>query len=310
MSSFNPRHRTTLAGKITIALYRITQAIDHIFRERSKVRSLSPAQIQSLLFLKYARPGVRTIGGLASRLGTTYATSSGVADALERKGWIKRTASPSDQRVVILKLTPKGEGEAGMLEDVLDDLEATVNALPEAEQTALLHATQSIVRQLQSAGYVQVYEMCWNCQFFQRYAHPDDPRGPHHCAFMNAPLPEPDTHLECPDFVPADNFKGGDATPLPLTFYGATDCDGTKYTRGRLHELGVSFREVNIDHDHEAERFVNFISHGVRRTPTLVFGEGNFKIILTEPTDQELSQVLIRAGYSIHNTTQSKEAQT
>ncbi|MFN3741212.1 MAG: MarR family winged helix-turn-helix transcriptional regulator [Anaerolineales bacterium] len=205
ISPFNPKHRNTLGGRITIALYRISQAIDRLFRERGKLVGLSPTQIQSLLFLKYARPGVRTIGGLADRLGATYATSSDVADALERKQLIKRTPLPEDQRVVTLRLTPKGEDEAGMLEDVLDEIEAAVNALPEAEQVALLRATQAIVRHLQRAGYVKVYEMCWNCQFFQKDAHPDDPRGPHHCAFVDAPLSDPNTYLECPDFVPIEN---------------------------------------------------------------------------------------------------------
>lgn len=92
-----------------------------------------------------------------------------------------------------------------MLEDVLDEIEVAVNALPEAEQATLLRATQAIVHHLQRAGYVKVYEMCWNCQFFQKDAHPDDPRGPHHCVFVDAPLPEANTYLECPDFVPAEN---------------------------------------------------------------------------------------------------------
>lgn len=205
MTIFNPKHRDTPSGRITIALYRITQVIDFLLRERGKVMRLSPAQIQSLLFLKYVRPGIRTIGGLANRLGVTYATSSGVADALERKRLIRRAPLPEDQRVITLGLTPQGEARAEMLEDVLDEIESAVNALPDAEQAALLRAVQAIVRRLQNAGYVKVYEMCWGCQFFQRDAHPEDPHGPHHCAFMDAPLPEPNTYLECPDFVPAEN---------------------------------------------------------------------------------------------------------
>lgn len=204
MAPFNPKHRDTLSGQITVALYRIAQAIDHLLRERGKAEGLSPAQIQALLFLKYARRGVRTIGGLAQRLAVADATASGVADALERKRLVERITSPEDQRVVTLRLTDAGEDEANMLENVLDEVEAAVNALPEVEQAALLHATQAIVRRLQRAGYIRVYEMCWHCQFFRRDAHPTDPRGPHHCAFMDAPLPEPDTYLECPDFVPMD----------------------------------------------------------------------------------------------------------
>ncbi|MGQ9926297.1 MAG: MarR family winged helix-turn-helix transcriptional regulator [Chloroflexaceae bacterium] len=207
MSAFNPKHRNTPGGRITIALYRITQAIEHLLRERGKDVHLSPAQIQSLLFLKYARPGVRTIGGLANRLGVTYATSSGVADALERKRLVQRKPLPEDQRVIMLELTSRGEGEAEALEDVLNEIEAAISALPDAEQAALLHASQAIVHHLQRAGYVKVYEMCWGCQFFQKWAHPEDPRGPHHCAFMDAPLPETSTYYECPDFVSAETER-------------------------------------------------------------------------------------------------------
>lgn len=92
---------------------------------------------------------------------------------------------------------------------------------------------------------------------------------------------------------------------LPITMYGATNCDDSERTRSRLNELGIPFREVNIDHDSAAERFVIFINRGYRSTPTLVFGEGKFKIIATEPTNQELDQVLIKVYQFL--TTQGKE---
>jgi len=204
MKPFDPSQRTTCSGQITIALYRISQAIQHLLRERGEARQLSPAQIQTLLFLKYARPGVRTVGGVAERLMSSYATASGVIDALERKQLLARTPLPADRRTITLALTELGEQEARALEDVLDEIEAAVESLPEADQGALLRATQAIVRRLQIAGHVKVYEMCWGCQFFRQNAHPDNPRGPHHCAFVDAPLPEAQTYLECPDFVPAE----------------------------------------------------------------------------------------------------------
>jgi mycoredoxin len=87
--------------------------------------------------------------------------------------------------------------------------------------------------------------------------------------------------------------------PLSITVYGATDCDDTQRTRNRLRLLNVPFREVNIDHDKEAERFVVFINSGSRSTPTLVIGEGKVKMIMTEPTNAEIDELVIRAGYSI-----------
>lgn len=80
--------------------------------------------------------------------------------------------------------------------------------------------------------------------------------------------------------------------PLPLTLYGATDCDDTDRTRRRLQAHGAPFQEINIDQDAAAERFVIFINHGYRSTPTLVAGSGKFKIIVTEPEDDELERLL------------------
>ena len=205
MSSFDPRYRRdNVPGNITVALYRIGQAISIMLRRKGLVHGLSPAQVQALLFLRYARPGVRTIGWLAQRLGCTLATASGVANALERKGLVIREPWPLHRRTITLHLTSDGEALAQQVDDALDDLEAIVRELPEEEQAALLRATQAVVRRLAEEGHVVVYEMCWGCGFFRPYAHPENPDGPHHCAFMDAPLPEENTYTECPDFVPAE----------------------------------------------------------------------------------------------------------
>ncbi len=82
----------------------------------------------------------------------------------------------------------------------------------------------------------------------------------------------------------------------PLTLYGRADCDDTQRTRGRLLALGVPFREVSIDHDAAADAFVRFINGGSRSTPTLVFGTGRRKVVLTEPEDEELERELSRGA--------------
>ena len=88
-----------------------------------------------------------------------------------------------------------------------------------------------------------------------------------------------------------------DRTKLPITLFGATDCDDTQNTVELLQQLGIPFHLVNIDHDHEAERFVIFVNNGYRSTPTLVFGAARRKIILTEPDADELNAALVEAGY-------------
>jgi len=87
---------------------------------------------------------------------------------------------------------------------------------------------------------------------------------------------------------------------LPLTLYGSTDCDDTERTRHHLQARGVPFTEINIDHDPAAEQFVVFINRGYRSTPTLVIGNGKTKLILTEPTDEELERALAQAEVMLH----------
>ena len=77
-----------------------------------------------------------------------------------------------------------------------------------------------------------------------------------------------------------------------LTLYGRADCDDTERTRDRLRALGVAFTEVDIDHDTAADAFVHFINRGFRSTPTLVFDHGHRKVVLTEPSDEELDGAL------------------
>ncbi|MFQ5400592.1 MAG: glutaredoxin family protein [Anaerolineae bacterium] len=78
----------------------------------------------------------------------------------------------------------------------------------------------------------------------------------------------------------------------PITMYGSTTCDDTERSRDHLRARGIPFREVNIDHDPAAEQFVIFVNGGYRSTPTLVIGTGKRKTILTEPTNDELDEVL------------------
>ena len=88
-------------------------------------------------------------------------------------------------------------------------------------------------------------------------------------------------------------------SPTPLTLYGGDDCEDTDHVIGRLRAWNIPFREVILERDPDAERFVIFINGGYRSTPTLVFGDGRHKTILTEPTDEELAEALGRAGYVV-----------
>jgi mycoredoxin len=87
--------------------------------------------------------------------------------------------------------------------------------------------------------------------------------------------------------------------PEPIILYGTTDCDDTEQTRDHLNKLGIPFREVDIDHLDEARSFVRVINDGYQSTPTLVIGTGKRKLVVTEPSNIELEQILVEAGYEL-----------
>jgi DNA-binding MarR family transcriptional regulator len=53
--------------------------------------------------------GPRTPAGLADAAGVTRATMTGLVDTLERDGLVSRRADPTDRRMQLVQLTPKGE---------------------------------------------------------------------------------------------------------------------------------------------------------------------------------------------------------
>ncbi|MCS6908306.1 MAG: MarR family winged helix-turn-helix transcriptional regulator [Anaerolineales bacterium] len=200
MKALNPRYRQSPSGQIAVALYRVTQAVQHLLRRRAEQEDLSAAQVQALIFLNTSRSSAHTVGGLAKGIALAYPTTSAVVDALERKELVERRPSESNRRTINLRLTQRGKEKSATLEDLLDEIEQAVQSLPSTEQQVLQRALQAIVAHLNRAGYIHLHEMCWHCQFFRRNAHPNDPRGPHHCTFMDAPLAEEDTFFDCPDF--------------------------------------------------------------------------------------------------------------
>ncbi len=201
--AFDPvRRAQDLPADLAVALFRVSQAVALMVRDSAGAHGLSPAQANALIFLRRGRPGVRNITGVAQRLGTTLATASGVVDALAAKGLIEKSRSAADGRVVSLILTPAGAERAARLEEMLEPLREVLAGLGPDEQRQLQQLLARVIAGLVARGIIRPYLICWQCRFFRPFAHPDDPAGPHHCAFMDAPLPADHTYFECPDAEP------------------------------------------------------------------------------------------------------------
>ena len=81
--------------------------------------NLPPAQIHTLMWLGYER--ALPMGELARRLAVSVKTVTGVADRLEKAGFVRRERDRADRRVIRLALTPRGAASFAKLDTHFTD---------------------------------------------------------------------------------------------------------------------------------------------------------------------------------------------
>lgn len=83
----------------------------------------------------------------------------------------------------------------------------------------------------------------------------------------------------------------------PFIVYGRNGCEDTARAREFLDYRGVTYQYMNINEDPDAERFVILSNSGERITPTIVMGPEDDRIMLSEPSNDEIAAALDRLGY-------------
>lgn len=184
-----------------MALLRLSHAIKAISSEEVKGLGLTPMQAQTLLWIRFTKPFLSSVGRLAQALGVTHVTAIGVIDALERDGLVARQVSPFDRRVTLLRLTPAGEEVVQRLESFGQTLETALDTLNDHELAALERGLGAIVWSLHAGGLLQVAEACRGCVYFRENVAPGSSE-PHRCELIERFLSEQDAKLACPDYAP------------------------------------------------------------------------------------------------------------
>jgi len=107
---------------------------------------LSPRHVAAL---EQIRGGPLTVGEMASRLGLTLPTVSGVLADLDRAGLVERSPDPADRRRTIVQIVP---GQASLIGDWLDGaakpLARVLDQLTPGEQEAFLKAMNLLETEL------------------------------------------------------------------------------------------------------------------------------------------------------------------
>lgn len=207
MTIYDPLYRReSRAARVGMALLRLSQAVKALTAAEVAGTGLTPVQAQALLFVRYTKPFLASVGRLAEALGVTHVTAIGVLDGLVRHGLVEKTTSSLDRRVTLVRLTPAGEEVCQRLSRFGHSLEEALGQLGDAELEALERGLGAVVWSLREAGVLQVAEPCRGCVHFQENAAPGSPE-PHRCRLIQRFLSEADARLACPDFTPARTLR-------------------------------------------------------------------------------------------------------
>jgi DNA-binding MarR family transcriptional regulator len=109
----------------------------------------APLSSRHVAALDQIRGGPLTVGELASRLGLTLPTVSGVLADLDRAGLVERRADPADRRRTIVQVIPGQEALIGQwLDGAAQPLARVLDKLTPGEQAAFLKAMDLLETEL------------------------------------------------------------------------------------------------------------------------------------------------------------------
>lgn len=198
---FDPQYRKdNQSARVSMILFRISQAIKKMLQAESDTLGLSPVQTQGLLFAAYTRNDMATVGNFASAIGTTHVTAVKILNRLVEKNLIYKTQKVDDRRVTLVSLTEKGQKVISNLDAWEQSLEDGLQSLPENVLSHLELGLGSVVSTLQKKGHLVVSEPCLGCIYFCPGT--GEKTAPHYCQLIQKYLTHKASLKECPEHTP------------------------------------------------------------------------------------------------------------
>lgn len=186
---------STEPAKISLLLYRISQGINKLIRDKGKEHDISSTQIQTIIFLSGAHTKNKNVSSIARRLQIAQPTASRMVDSLVEKGLVKRERSQADRRKVKLELTKKGKSITDDINEISRTIQELVGGLGEERQNELSQDLVKITGKLQRQGHLSTALTCQYCRFFERNGGSSKER-PHHCMLTGEDLTEEESYSE------------------------------------------------------------------------------------------------------------------
>ncbi len=182
-------------SKIIASLERIAQAFRVLLWQESKTFSLSPIQVQVLIFLLHHSDEKRKVSYLAEEFNMTRATISDTIKTLEQKELITKTYEQHDTRSYIIHLTKKGKDIARKTGLFTREIRTPIDQLHQDDKENLLLGLFNIIRHLNQSGVITIQRMCMTCAYYQQS---ESGQG-HFCKLLHQELNVTDLRIDCPE---------------------------------------------------------------------------------------------------------------
>lgn len=194
-SSFDiNQHQNHIESKIVVALERVSQAFRVLLWQESKEHSLSPIQIQILIFLSFHSDEKCKVSYLANEFNMTKATISDSVKLLFQKQLIQKVSDLVDTRSFSIALTRAGREIAKRSSFFAELIEKPINQFTQRQKEVLLTSLLELIEKLQKDEVITIQRMCLTCRF-----HSKD-KNTHHCALLTKTLLTADLNIDCPDY--------------------------------------------------------------------------------------------------------------
>jgi len=195
-SDFNlARQNQSTESKIVASLERIAQAFRVLLWQESKEFSLSPIQVQVLIFLLHHSDEKRKVSYLADEFNMTKATISETIKTLEQKSLISKAYEPQDSRSYIIHLTEKGQDIAEKTSFFSKEIRTPIDKLDTDDKENLLLSLIGVIRHLNKTGVITIQRMCLTCTYYR----PSETGSQPFCKLLNQDLHVTDIRIDCPE---------------------------------------------------------------------------------------------------------------
>lgn len=193
-SSFNLNEQNQkIESRIVVALERISEAFRVLLWNEGKENSLSPIQIQILIFLHFHSLEKCKVSYLAGEFNMTKATISDSVRVLFAKDLVIKETDPSDTRSYSLILTAEGKKIAEKASFFASSIERPIEKLTQEQKTIMLNGLLKLIYDLNRSGIINIQRMCSTCSNYEIY------NGIHYCKLLKSPLAENELRVDCPE---------------------------------------------------------------------------------------------------------------